>query len=104
MMMANSRLIYFSDEAFERLESMVIFDGKGKPLSRARKINYLILDKLTVTNVDNISSSDMLKDLRNIRSGIISIDSMIMMEKYDRAAEIANSLGKYVIELMERIK
>ena len=102
--MANSRLIYFSDEAFERLESMVIFDGKGKPLSRAKKINYLILDKLTVTNVDNISSSDMLKDLRNIRSGIINIDSMILMLKYDRAAEITSSLGKYVLELMERIK
>ena len=35
--MSNSRLIYFSDEAFNRLESMNLHDKNGKPLSRAKK-------------------------------------------------------------------
>lgn len=53
--MSNSRLIYFSDEAFNRLESMNLYDNKGKPLSRAKKINWLILDKFKLIDVDNIS-------------------------------------------------
>jgi capsid portal protein len=99
--MANSRLIYFSDEAFERLESMVIFDKKGKPISRAKKINYLILNKLELIEENNVSKSDFLQDLKNIRNKLYDIDSMIHMQKNDVRDEIMTSLVDYVKNLIE---
>ena len=59
--MSISRLIYFSDEAFNRLESMNLHDKNGKPLSRAKKINWLILDKFSIIDLDNVSKKNFLR-------------------------------------------
>ena len=102
--MANMRMIYFSDEAFERLESMVIMDKKGKPISRAMKINYLILNKIELIDQDNISKSDFLQDLKNIRNKLYDIDSMITMQKYEVSNTLLFKLVDYVKELIKVVE
>ena len=61
--MSNSRLIYFSDEAFNRLESMTLYDKKGKLMSRAKKINYLILDKFGKMETEPMVTKQKVRDL-----------------------------------------
>ena len=103
--MANSRLIYFSDEAFNRLESMTLYDKNGKLLSRAKKINYLILDKFKLINENNmVDKKSLLADLRNFRSGLVNASSMLMMENYARVDEILVSLSKLSLELIEVLR
>ena len=100
--MPQTRVIYFSDEAFRKLEEMELYDDKGKKLSRAKKLNFLILDK--IEQAKTIDNEHMIEDLTHVIKGLDRIWSLLVMQEYEQAGQICSSLQTLIKEIRSSLK
>ena len=91
--MSHSRNIYFDDETFKLLEDMILYDSKGKELSRSNKVKHLI--HKNIGDARTVEAQHFEKIRKYIQSAINQIGGLefvIEDEKFVRRIEKALSI------------
>ena len=96
--MSHSRNIYFDDETFKLLEEMVLYDSKGKELSRSNKIKHLIKKNIKDARTADAKHFDLMrKYIDKVIFQIAGLEFVQVNEKEDRRII-------HALELLENIK
>tara|TARA_R100001086_G_scaffold248145_1_gene184263 strand:- start:731 stop:1033 length:303 start_codon:yes stop_codon:yes gene_type:complete len=83
--MSHTRNIYFSDETWKVLESLDIYDDKGKLLSRSNKIAHCIKDKMKDTRTADAEHFERVR--KYINKALFQLDGLEFIQHDQQTAK-----------------
>jgi len=96
--MSHSRNIYFDDETFKLLEDMILYDSKGKELSRSNKVKHLVHKNMKDARTADAKHFDLMR--KYIDKVIFQIAGLEFVQVDEKEARRI----KKALELLETIK
>ena len=83
--MSHTRNVYFSDETWKILESLDIYDDKGKLLSRSNKIAHCIKDKMKDTRTADAEHFERVR--KYINKALFQLDGLEFIQHDPQTAK-----------------
>lgn len=83
--MSRTVKIYFCKESWDAIEALVMYDRKGKELSRSQKIRSLVTNKLDEHQLDNYPMFEVRKRLH--RLSMLMYDGVLESEPIENLSD-----------------